>query len=299
MRGSNMSNFEDLKKYSLEDKEKIILNRYKGGLHFAGKQHPILKRIESLNNNTKPNPERLAVIEGIWGLNLILDHGIRTKYLLICIEDIYTIEAQVLIHKFFDFTEEVYIVSKRVFNSVSEKDNSHGLMAVCYLPYKEFEDIQLRKNNVVLILDGLEIPGNVGTILRSADATGVDAVIINNRKTRLNHPKLIRSSLGACFTVPIIDSNYEETMQWLLKNRFKTILTDTRAEKSYFELHYEHRIAIVMGSEKYGIDETWYNTNYEGISIPMLGDCDSLNVGVAATIILYEATLKNKGIMKR
>jgi TrmH family RNA methyltransferase len=294
-----MSNFEDLRNYTLEEKEKIILDRYKSRLHFAGKQHPLIKKIDALNKNTKPNPERLAVIEGIWGLNLLVENSIRMKYLIICIEDIYTIEAQVLIDKLINAAEEVYVLSKRVFSAISEKDNSHGLMAVCYLPYASFDDIELKKNNIVVVLDGLEIPGNVGTIIRSADATGIDAIIINNRKTRLNHPKTIRSSLGACFTMPIIDSNYEDTISWLKKNRFNTVLTDTRAENQYFDLKYENRVAIVMGSEKYGIDETWYNTDYTGISIPMLGSCDSLNVGVAATIIMYEVALKNKGIMKR
>jgi rRNA methylases len=294
-----MGAFQDLKSYSVEEKEKMIIDRYRGKLNFAGRQHGVIKKIEALNKNTKPNPERLAVIEGIWGLNLILENNIGVKYLLICVEDIYTIEAQVLIDKFISIAEEIFLVSKKVFNVISEKENSHGLMAVSYLPYSGFESIQLHKDNIVIVLDGLEIPGNVGTIIRSADATGIDAIIINNRKTRLNHPKLIRSSLGACFSMPIIDSNYEETIKWLNDNKFNIILTDTRAEANYFDLKYENRIAIVMGSEKYGIDETWYNTNYTGISIPMLGDCDSLNVGVAATIILYEAAMKNKGILKR
>ncbi|MDP4179280.1 MAG: RNA methyltransferase, partial [Bacillota bacterium] len=217
----------------------------------------------------------------------------------VCIEDIYTIEAQALLDKFIDMAEEVFVVSNRVFTGISEKENSQGLMAVCYFPYKSFDDITLQKNNIVIILDGLEIPGNIGTVTRSADATGIDAIIINNRKTRLNHPKFIRSSMGACFSIPIIDSNYDETIEWLNKNKFNIVLTDTRAETTYFDLNYDGRIAIVMGSEKYGIDETWYKTDYSGISIPMLGKCDSLNVGVAATIIMYEASLKNKGILKR
>lgn len=294
-----MLKFQDIKELSVEEKEKLFKERYVGRLKFIGKQHGIIKKIEALNKNTKPNPERLAVIEGIWGLNLLVENDIPLKYLIVSFEDIYTIEAQVLIDKFIDKAEEIFVLSKRVFTTISEKENSHGLLAVCYLPYKEFQDIQLKKNNIVLVLDGLEIPGNVGTIVRSADATGIDAIIINNRKTRLNHPKLIRSSLGACFTVPIIDSNYDETKKWLKDNKFNIVLTDTRAEKSYFEFDYNNRVAIIMGSEKYGIDESWYEEKYTGISIPMLGECDSLNVGVAATIIMYEASMKNKEFMKR
>ncbi|MDT8715192.1 RNA methyltransferase [Clostridium sp. 19966] len=294
-----MLKFQDIKELSVEEKEKLFKERYVGRLKFIGKQHGIIKKIEALNKNTKPNPERLAVIEGIWGLNLLVENDIPLKYLIVSFEDIYTIEAQVLIDKLIDKAEEIFVLSKRVFTTISEKENSHGLLAVCYLPYKEFQDIQLKKNNIVLVLDGLEIPGNVGTIVRSADATGIDAIIINNRKTRLNHPKLIRSSLGACFTVPIIDSNYDETKKWLKDNKFNIVLTDTRAEKSYFEFDYNNRVAIIMGSEKYGIDESWYEEKYTGISIPMLGECDSLNVGVAATIIMYEASMKNKEFMKR
>lgn len=165
------------------------------------------------------------------------------------------------------------------------------------MPVYSLYDIQPKKNSVILILDGLEIPGNVGTILRSCDATNIDAVIITNKKTRINHPKLIRSSMGSCFTVPIIESNYDDVIKWLNHNKYKIVLTDTDAKLKYYDFDYKNRIAIVMGSEKYGIAEEWYKTNHTGVSIPMLGYCDSLNVGIAATIILYEATLKNKNML--
>ena len=291
--------FEDLNKYTLEEKEKIVLDRYKSKVIFAGKQHGVIKKISNLNNNTKPNPEKLAVLEGIWGLDLILKNNIKIKYFIFCIEDIHTIEAQEILHKCINKAEEVFVVSKKVFLSISEKGNPQGLLAVCYMPNKTFDDINLKRNNLVIVLDGLEIPGNVGTIIRSADATNIDAIIINNRKTRMNHPKLIRSSMGSCLSMKIIDSTFEETKKWLDKNKFQVVLTDTRAEKEYYELKYDNRVAIVMGSEKYGISREWYDTKYTGVSITMLGECDSLNVGVATTIILYEASLKNKSILNR
>lgn len=294
-----MLEFQDLSKYTLEEKEEIIINRYKKQLKFAGKKHGIVKKISSINNNSKPNPERLCVVEGIWGVTMLLEHNIRIKYLLVCPEDIYTVEAQRLIDQCINIAKNSFVVSKKVFDTVSEKGNAQGLLCVGYMNSYTFEDIPVKKNNVVVILDGLEIPGNVGTILRSSDATKIDAVIINNRKTRLNHPKLIRSSMGACFSVPIIDSNFEETNNWLREKGFKTILTDTDAKNQYFQLDYSGRIAIVVGSERYGISEGWYQEDYSAIAIPMLGDCDSLNVGIATTIVLYESALKNKGILVR
>ncbi|WP_291579398.1 RNA methyltransferase [Clostridium sp. UBA6640] len=293
-----MNNFKDLKDYSLEEKQELFLAKYEDKFKFYGKKSKIADRIISLNKNSKPNPEKLAVIEGIWALNLALKYNVAIKYFVICLEKIHSVESQKLVEDYVHLAEECCIVSEKVFNSISEKENSQGVMAVCYLQNKTLDDIYVTNNSIILILDGLEIPGNVGTIIRSADATDIDAIIINNRKTRLNHPKLIRSSMGSCFKVPIVESNFDEIKNWLVKKNFKTIITDTDADTNYYDLDYKGRVAIIMGSEKYGVSEDWYNTEYTGVSIPMLGDCDSLNVGVASTIILYEASLKNKGLIK-
>jgi len=293
-----MNNFKDLKDYSLEEKQQLFLTKYEDKFKFYGKKSKITDRIISLNKNSKPNPEKLAVIEGIWALNLALKYNVAIKYFVICLEKIHSVESQKLIEDYVHLAEECCIVSEKVFNSISEKENSQGVLAVCYLQNKTLDDLYVTNNSIILILDGLEIPGNVGTIIRSADATDIDAIIINNRKTRLNHPKLIRSSMGSCFKVPIVESNFDEIKNWLIKKNFKTIITDTDADTNYYDLDYKGRVAIIMGSEKYGVSEDWYNTEYTGVSIPMLGDCDSLNVGVASTIILYEASLKNKGLIK-
>ncbi|ARC86563.1 RNA 2'-O ribose methyltransferase substrate binding family protein [Clostridium argentinense CDC 2741] len=293
-----MNNFKDLKDYSLEEKQQLFLTRYEDKFKFYGKKSKVTDRIISLNKNSKPNPEKLAVIEGIWALNLALKYNVAIKYFVICLEKIHSVESQKLVEDYVHLAEECCIVSEKVFNSISEKENSQGVMAVCYLQNKTLDDIYVTNNSIILILDGLEIPGNVGTIIRSADATDIDAIIINNRKTRLNHPKLIRSSMGSCFKVPIVESNFDEIKNWLVKKNFKTIITDTDADTDYYDLDYKGRVAIIMGSEKYGVSEDWYKTEYTGVSIPMLGDCDSLNVGVASTIILYEASLKNKGLIK-
>ncbi len=293
-----MNNFKDLKDYSLEEKQQLFLTRYEDKFKFYGKKSKVTDRIISLNKNSKPNPEKLAVIEGIWALNLALKYNVAIKYFVICLEKIHSVESQKLVEDYVHLAEECCIVSEKVFNSISEKENSQGVMAVCYLQNKTLDDIYVTNNSIILILDGLEIPGNVGTIIRSADATDIDAIIINNRKTRLNHPKLIRSSMGSCFKVPIVESNFNEIKNWLAKKNFKTIITDTDADTDYYDLDYKGRVAIIMGSEKYGVSEDWYKTEYTGVSIPMLGDCDSLNVGVASTIILYEASLKNKGLIK-
>lgn len=292
--------FFDLATYSLDDKINILKDRYGRKLHFAGKKHHIIDRVISLNKNSKPNPEKLAAIEGIWSLTLAKKYDIKIKYLIICVEQIKSIESQNLIDYFIDRSEETIIVSERVFEQLSEKENAQGLMAVCYLKFKEISELTFNDDSIIVILDGLEIPGNIGTIIRSSDATGVDAIILNNRKVRINHPKLLRSSLGSFFKVPICEAKTtNELIEFLKMNNYTVILADTESEKNYFDLDYKGKIAIVMGSEKYGISDDFYSVNHEKVKIPMLGDMDSLNVGVATTIILYEAALKNKGILNR
>jgi TrmH family RNA methyltransferase len=295
----NGMEFKDLGILSNEEKISEILTRYEGRLKAAGRKTPVIDKIQGLNSNTRPNPEKLAVLEGIWAIDLALRYSTGMKYVIVCPERIRTIEAQRLLDSCINVSEECYYVSERVYDVISEKEGGHGLMAVCYLRPKTFDEIYTGRESVVMVLDGLEIPGNVGTILRSCEATAADLVIITNRKTRLNHPKLIRSSMGAVFKVPVVEASYEEAFSWLGRNGYRIILTDTAAEKAYYEADYKGRIAIVMGSEKYGVSEGYYNLRHEGIMIPMLGDLDSLNVGVAATIVLYEASLKNKGYMKR
>lgn len=291
--------FQDIGSLSGEAKEQLFKDRYGTVLKAAGRRSPVVEKVMALNNNTRPNPERLAVIEGIWALDLAQKYALPVKYLVVCTERIRSIEAQVLLDRYVKSAEESFHVSDRVFDHISEKGNNHGLLAVCQLMPKSFDEVYVERDAVVMILDGLEIPGNVGTILRSCDAAAVDLVIINNRKTRMNHPKLIRSSMGAVFKIPVVEADYEDTLRWLKKNQFHVVLTDTDADKTYYEAQYQGRVALVMGSEKYGISPVYYDIPHTSISIPMLGDLDSLNVGVAATIILYEAALKNKGYLKR
>ncbi len=290
--------YQDISSFTTDEKTALLKSRYGGKLLFAGRKHPIVERIISLNKNTKPNPEKLAASEGIWALSLAEKYDIRVKYLVICPEQIRTPESQKLIAHFSDKVENMVIVSERIFETLSEKENAQGLLAVFHLNYRKPEEFVPSENSVIIILDGLEIPGNIGTILRSAEATGCDGIFLTNRKVRINHPKLLRSSMGSFFKVPIYDAeDTDGLIDILLKKRYEIILSDTESGRKYFEPQYKGKIALVMGSEKYGISEHFYGRGFGDVMIPMLGDMDSLNVGVAATILLYEASLKNRNLM--
>ena len=151
------------------------------------------------------------------------------------------------------------------------------------------------KTGVVGIIEGKNPSRNIGTIMRTCDGAAIDAVLICNRRARLTHPKILKGSMGAAFTLPIVEyDSVEACKMWLTKHKFAIYLADTRAEKSYHQYEYRGRAALIVGSERYGITREWYDGPVNRLSIPMLGACDSLNVGVATSIILYEMSLKQK-----
>ncbi|WFF74149.1 TrmH family RNA methyltransferase [Proteiniclasticum sp. QWL-01] len=293
-------NFYDIGSLDPQQKEVLFRERYPGKIKNAGKKHPVVDKVLALNKNTKPNPERLAALGGIWAMNLAQRYEVPIKYLLICPDQLKTIESQQLIHWFIERAEETFLISERVFSTLVETENGQGIMGVFYLNFMDLANFEPAENSLVLVLDGLEIPGNVGTILRSAEATGTQGVFLSNRKVRLNHPKLLRSSMGSVFKVPVIEApDPPELIRQLLSWGYRIILADTDSPNKYYDLDYVGKVALVMGAEKYGISDWFYKAPHEDVMIPMLGDMDSLNVGVATTILLYEAAMKNKGFLKR
>ena len=284
---------------SVEVRLEKFIEKNKSKIEEIGAQNGKIKEVLAIINNTKSNKNNFFVIDGIWAHEKALNNNIEVDSFIFCKEIITSHEAMNLIESFFERAKKTYQVSLKTFMKICEKDDPKGMILICKFPMSKLEDIKLNKNNIIIVLDGLEIPGNVGTILRTCDGANIDAVFLCNRRARITHPKIIKGSMGAAFTKPIVEfSNVEDCKSWLKKKNFKIYLTDTRATKAYYEDNYEGRVALIVGSERYGITKPWYEGDYEMIMIPMLGQCDSLNVAIATTIIAYEASLKQKGFIK-
>lgn len=254
-----------------------------------------IKRVKGILSNSKPNPEKLFVAEGIWLASMCLRFGTHIDSLIVCPEYVRTPEVADLIQKLCSRTDARFSVSAKTYEKISEKGQPDGIMALAALPQRAISDFVPPQRAVVLVIDGVEIPGNAGTMLRMADGAGADAVFFCNRKVRMTHPKLIKSSQGAVLTVPVYEfASAGQCMAWLKKFGFIVYLADTRADKFYYDEPFGRNTALVVGSERYGISREWYDGEYSMIAIPMLGKCDSLNVGVAATVLTYEACVKNK-----
>lgn len=276
----------------METTEKL-LEKY--AFRAIGESNPKIKQLRAIASNSKPNPQKLFVAEGIWLLSMCEKFNAPIDSLLLCPEHLRTPEAVALAEKLARRTTERYTLSAKAFEKISERDRPDGLMALAGLPKRDINAFRTEKDAVLLVLDGVEIPGNVGTMMRMADGAGVDGILFCNRKARLTHPKLIKGSQGAVLSVPYFEfETVKACREYLAENGFTVYLADTRAKSYYYDEPFGKKTAIVMGSERYGISREWYEGKYEMIAIPMEGSCDSLNVGVAATVLAYEAVKKNK-----
>ena len=273
----------------------ILMQQYKSKIKNVGMQSDDINQIKQIINDKCPDSERLFAVEGIWAHQKLLNSKISVKSFLFCPEYIYSSEAVHLVVSFLDKTEKVYVVSKKVFQRLSERDKPDGLITVGELPTLDIDKWKLKEDAVIAVLDGLETPGNIGTILRTCDGSGVDAVFICNKRARITNTKVIKGSMGAAFVIPIVEFEYiDDCITWLTARNYNIYLADTRADKTFKSYEYKENSALVLGSERYGISSEWYSINSHMLSIPMLGVCDSLNVGTAASIILYEICLKKR-----
>tara|TARA_X000001036_G_scaffold419081_1_gene438571 strand:+ start:54 stop:845 length:792 start_codon:yes stop_codon:yes gene_type:complete len=185
-------------------------------------------------------------------------------------------------------------VNNNVYSKISFRNSTEGIISVVKM--KENIDIDLNNNkiNLILILDGLEKPGNIGAILRSCDAANVNLVILTNLKCDIYNPNVIRSSLGTFFSNKIINLSNNEALEFLKKNDFIIYGTSLKASISYDTIKYNNSTAIISGSENKGISDFWTNHSDKLIKIPMLGTADSLNVSVSTALSLFEVNRQNQ-----
>ncbi|MEG0306784.1 MAG: TrmH family RNA methyltransferase [Clostridium sp.] len=275
------------------------LYREFSNLRLVGSKETSVGIINNLIKNKKVDDENLFVIEGLWAYEKIMKSNLRIRNFVFCPEFIKNKDMLDMVRLIVSAADNSYIISSNLCSRLSSRDGEEGFFMLCSFPEHNLDDIELKENNLLVILDGLEKPGNIGTIIRSIDGAGGDGVIICNSKVKKTNQKLIKSSMGSSFMLPVINSNITEIIMWLKRNGFKIIITDLKASKSYYNVDYKGRIAIIAGNEIRGISEVWKEHECESVIIPMFGGADSLNVGVAATMVVYEASFCQKDLTKR
>lgn len=256
-------------------------------MHFkiTSTQNPKVKSLLALEKPRERRKQQLFVIEGKKEIGLALEAGYRIGNIFFCDEIISAEEVSTL----FSDDKLLIPVSKDVFDKLAVRENSGGMIAVAEQKLHTFDNITLSKNPLVLVLESVEKPGNLGAILRTADASGVDAVIICDPQTDFYNPNVIRSSIGCIFTKQVAAATSEETIAWLKKNNIGIFCTYLKASKPYHQTDFTKPSAIVMGTEATGLSEVWVKNSDANIIIPMQGAIDSMNVSTAAAVVVFEA----------
>jgi len=183
----------------------------------------------------------------------------------------------------------IFQCSDIVFSKISYRENPDGILAVGSLVGRKIHDLELPKNPLILVVEGVEKPGNLGALLRTADGANVDAVVICDPATDLNNPNVIRASLGTLFYLPWAETPSEEAISFLRKKGVEIVSAVPNADEVYTAVDLRGPLAIVVGAEDQGLSSRWKKEADLNLKIPMLGKNDSLNVSVSAAVLLYEA----------
>ncbi|PHQ30360.1 TrmH family RNA methyltransferase [Leeuwenhoekiella nanhaiensis] len=252
-------------------------------------QNPTIKKLVSLQEKSRERRKSgLFLIEGMREINLALQAGYNFQHVFFC----KTIVETQLLEDLLDALSgkaEVIELTEEVYRKIAYRSGTEGIIASAKAKTNQLKNLQLPANPLILIAEAPEKPGNIGALLRTADAAGVDAFILANPRTDLYNPNIIRSSVGGVFTVPIATGSTSEIINFLKKSNINIFAAILQEAISYEKQDFTEACAIVVGTEADGLSETWRVESKQNIIIPMQGSLDSMNVSVAAAILIFEA----------
>ena len=230
----------------------------------------------------------LFVVEGLRELRHCVSKGYKIESLFFC---------KALLTESVDdlMAEQKYEVTPQVYEKMAYRGSSEGVIAVMHMKHLTLEDLKLKEHPLLVVLESVEKPGNLGAVLRSADAAGADAVIVCDPLTDLYNPNLIRASIGALFTVPTVAVDSAECIKFLKARGIRILTAQLQDSELYYDTDMRCGTAIVMGTEATGLTNQWREAADAHIRIPMCGRLDSLNVSVSAAILLFEAVRQRMG----
>lgn len=250
-------------------------------------QNPKVKRLLALQQKSSERREAgLFVVEGRREIERCLAAGFEVQTLF-CTPEVASVVPQ--------GAYDQYLVTPKVYERVAYRGSTEGMIAEVRTRQWQLADLPLTENPLIVVLESVEKPGNLGAILRSADAAGADAVVVCDPLTDLFNPNVVRASTGAVFSMPMVACTSEECIAFLQRRGISILTAQLQDSELYYDTDMRRPTAIVMGTEATGLTDQWRRAATAHIRIPMLGVADSLNVSVSAAILLYEAVRQRHG----
>lgn len=257
-------------------------------LDISSSQNPLIKDIKSLNRKKNRWKYRLFIIEGIKIIEEAIINGIRIKNILFS-DSFFESEEGRFFYNNIKNRDNIVKIKDSLFNSISDTENPQGIMGVCEFNIRDFSDMDGLNNPSILFLDAVQDPGNMGTIIRSADAFNIDGIILGEGSVDPYNLKVVRATMGSIFRVPLYmcDNSIESIVD--LKDKGFDILATSLNGSAIYDSDFSGKILCVIGNEANGVNPKILEISDKHIKIPMPGNAESLNAGVAASIIMYEA----------
>ncbi|MGE8341292.1 MAG: TrmH family RNA methyltransferase [Flavobacterium sp.] len=249
-------------------------------------QNPFIKSLVLLQEKSKARKQTgTFLIEGLREISLAIKGGYEIETVLFLPELVSESEINKLIRNPFQIIE----INKEVYQKLAYRDTTEGILAVARTKSLKLSDLKLSDNPLILVVESLEKPGNIGAVLRTADAANLDAVLIANPKSDLYNPNIVRSSVGCLFTNQIATGTSEEIIAFLKEKKINFYSATLQNSTSYHTQNFTTPTALVVGTEATGLTQQWRDEATQNIIIPMQGEIDSMNVSVAAAILIFEA----------
>ncbi len=259
----------------------------------SSNHNPLVKEVIKLQQKAAERKgSGLFVVEGVREVSLALKAGIGVEHLFFC-EELFVEDPAYPVF-LPNHTLPIVNVTVGVYAKMAYRGNAEGVMAVMHKFETSIENVEPSQPAMVVVLESVEKPGNLGAILRTADAAGADAVVICDSKSDIFNPNVIRSSLGCLFSLKVAVCHANEFFNWAEQHNLTTMIASVQASKTYYEADMTQGLALVFGTEADGLSSIWYEKAHEHLNIPMAGKIDSLNVSASAAIMTFEVVRQRK-----
>lgn len=260
-------------------------------------RNPLVKQIKRLRRRKHRLREGLFFVEGLRATLTAVEQNAPIAALVYAPDLLTSVAAQEAISQAEARGVRCEAVTAELFASISERENPTGLAAVVERQVRGIGSLPVRPMGFFVALVEVADPGNVGTILRTADAVGADGVILVGQTTDAEHPTAVKASMGTCFTVPIAQATAEELWAWVAREKLGSVATSAHATQTLWEANYAQQMPLVllMGSEQFGLSDEMMGQAAQCVAIPMQGQATSLNLGIATSLLLYEIRRQSNG----
>jgi TrmH family RNA methyltransferase len=250
-------------------------------------QNPRVKHIVKLRDDKRQRQkDALMLVEGYDEIQLALSAGHKPHTLLTA--------SELASRQVDGVASEIITVNRAVFEKISYRENPDGWLGIFPIPRTSLDDLKLSELPLMIIAESIEKPGNLGAILRTADAAQVDVLLVCDPRVDVWNPNVVRASRGAVFSVPVVESDNVSALEWLKSRKMRILAATPSAEVMYSDVDMREPLAIAVGTEDEGLTDFWMSNADVKVKIPMMGKVNSLNVSVSTALIVYEAVRQRK-----